>query len=205
MSKAGKWSYTKILVYLLTVLGLIFCILPMSWMKGVYVQDRWGVERQLGKQTLNEIERKSSDWFQKSLVDTGVLRGSYGFLERQGKDPFDDRGLGALFANRLDVLWVAVRQMFFRFYVWLIWLPCAMILVPLAHDAYQHLQIRKNQSSSFSAAWYSLAKSCFAGLLAGLILGPIMPFQIPPMAVPVALGGLGAAMWGWLAYSPKRI
>lgn len=206
MAQGGnKWGYTKVLVYFLTALGIVFCILPMSYMEGVYVQDSRMAASQLGEETLKLIDEQSSAWFQKAIVDTGVLRGSYGFFERQGKDPFDDRGLGALFAKRLDVLWVAVRQMFFRLYVWLIWLPCALLFVPLLQDAYQQLQIHKNQSSSFSATRYSLAKRSFAGLLAGLILGPIIPFQIPPLAVPVALGALGATLWVLMAYSPKRI
>jgi len=174
-------------------------------MEKVYIQERQIVKSQLGEETLQNIERKSSEWFKRVIVDSGVLRSSYALCERQGKDRFDDRGLAALFAHRLDVFWVAVRQMFFRFGQIYIWFPCvAVIFPPLLFDAYQKLQIRKNQSSHFSPLEYHWAWKSIVFLLLGLTLGPMLPCSIPPMLVPLWIGSLGAALWWWLAYMPKR-
>lgn len=174
-------------------------------MEGIYVRERQMVKSQLGAETLQKIEQQSSDWFKRVIVDTGILRGSYALPERQGRDRFDDRGLGAWFGNRLDVFWVAVRQMFFRFGQIYVWFPCVLVFFPpLLFDAYQRLQIRKNQSSHFSPLGYHWAWKAVIFLLLGLTLGPMIPYTLPPMLVPVWIGSLGAALWWWLAYMPKR-
>jgi len=206
MAKGGKWGLiAKVLTVLCMELGVIF-FTPGSSILRIYSQDRQMVAGQLGEETLKSVEAKSSGWFKSLIVDTGALKECYGLCEREGRDRFDDRGLAAWFAKRLDVFWVAVRFMFFRFGEIYIWWPCvAAMFIPLLMDSYLLRQIRKNQSSHFSPTGYSWSKKIFYGLLAGLILGPMVPYKIPPMVVPVVLGLLGAAAWGWVAYSPKRI
>ena len=203
MSRLSIWSTWAILFC--SVLGVIFLILPASSMKEVYVQERQIVKSQLGEETLERIEQKSSAWFKRAIVDTGVLAGSYSLCERRVKDRFDDRGFGGWFGNRLDVVWIAVRQMFFRFGQIYIWFPCvAVFFPPLIFDGYQKRQIRKNQSSNFSPLTYCWAWRSMMFLLLGLTLGPMIPYTLPPMIVPVWIGLLGAALWFWLAFMPKR-
>lgn len=205
--RGGKWGLlTKALIALCVELGVIFLIMPASSMQRVYFQDRQWVAGHLGEGMLKSIEAKSSGWFKRMIVDTGALRECYALCEREGKDRFDDRGLAKLFANRLDVFWVAVRLMFFRFGEIYIWWPCVLIMyLSLLVDSYLLREIRKNQSSHFSPSVYNFAKMSFAWLLTILILGPMVPYEIPPMVVPLVLGALGATMWGWVAYSPKRV
>jgi hypothetical protein len=203
VKKLTVWTYWTILFC--SGMGMIFLILPASSMERVYVQEKQIVRSQLGEETLQKIERNSSEWFKRIIVDSGVLRSSYALCERQGKDRFDDRGLAALFAHRLDVFWVAVRQMFFRFGQIYFWFPCvAVIFPPLLFDAYQKLQIRKNQSSHFSPLGYYWSSKIMAFLLLGLTLGPMIPHTLPPLILPGWIGLLGVALWFWLAYMPKR-
>lgn len=201
-----KWGFfTKTVTAFCVVLAVNF-LMPAAYMERVYFQDKQLVADQLGEGTLKSIDKRSSAWFKRLIVDTGTLRECYGLCEREGKDRFDDRGLAAWFANRLDCFWVGVRLTFFRYGEIFVWWPYALAMfIPLIVDSCILRQIRKNQSSSFSPGWFSTFRMLFFGMLALLVLGPMFPFQIPPMLVPVVVGALGAALWGWVAFMPKRV
>jgi hypothetical protein len=194
------------LVLFLSELGLIFLALPASRMKQVHVSELQMVQRQLGEEVLQSIEATSSGWFKRFVVDTGVLASSYSLAERRGKDPFDDRGLGSWFANRLDVFWVAIRQMLFRFGVVELWLPCALLFIPAAFiDAVLQRQILKYQTGSSSPLMYRIAEWIIAGVFMVLLLSPLMPVtMMSPLAVPVGLGAVAFALWFAVVKSAKR-
>lgn len=211
----GNWGVTFIgmtlrtwtLMLLLSELGLIFLLLPGTWMKQVYISERKMVARQLGPEALAKIEAQSSDWFKRFIVDCGALSGSYGICERQGKDPFDDRGLSKFFGDRLDVFWVAVRQLFFRISVVALWLwPGLLMLAATAADAVFQRQMLKFKSSSASPALYHYAAVGIALVFMGLLLAPMMPYPImEPLAVPAGLALICLALWAGLVRSAKRV
>jgi hypothetical protein len=194
------------LVLLLSELGVIFLCLPASWMKQVYVQERQLVERQLGEEVLQSIETTTSGWFKRFVVDTGVLASSYSLAERRGKDPFDDRGLGGWFANRLDVFWVAIRQMLFRFGVVELWLSCALLFIAAAFiDALLQRQILKYETGAASPLMYRIAEWIIAGVFMAIFLSPLLPVtMMSPLAVPVGMGAVAFALWFAVVKSAKR-
>jgi ABC-type multidrug transport system fused ATPase/permease subunit len=211
----GNWDFSIFgislrswtLMLLLTELGLVFLFLGGPTMKKIYVQERQQVSSELGQDALNHVEKQSSGWFQRTVVDTGVLAGSYSMCKRRGSDKFDDRGLGKLFADRLDVFWVAVRQMFFRFAVVAIWLPCVLLLFPvILFDGIIQRQILKYQSGASSPMMYHAAGLMIALVFMLLLLAPFMPLNImAPLGVPLGLSLMGAAIWCGVVRSAKRL
>ena len=211
----GNWNFsfmgvslrTWTLVLLLSELGIIFLFLPGPWMKKVYVDERHEMESQMGEGTRNRVEQWSSNWFQQYVVDTGVLRGSYNLSKRNPNEPFDDRGLGKLFADRLDVFWVAVRQILFRIAVVLLWLPCASLMFPaILFDGLMQRQILKYRSGASSPMIYHSAEVVIALLFMSILVLPMLPAPIMvPIAVPLGMALMGAALWGGLVRTAKRL
>ena len=205
VSFLGLTLRTWALTLFLSELGLIFLVLPASRMVQVYGHERGMVASQLGEETQKRIDEKSADWFKRAIVDSGVLAGSYSLCLRQGKDRFDDRGLGALFAKRLDVFWLAVRQMFFRFGLLTIWLPCVLVIfLPLVVDACMQRQIRKNQFAPANTLVYHYALVLISLLVIGIILAPLLPVPMAPLGVPLGLAVIGVALWFGLVITQKR-
>jgi hypothetical protein len=211
----GKWDVSFIgltlrtwtLVLLLSELGLIFLFLPGPWMKKIYFEERRMVLHQLGPEAFKKIEAQSDVWFKNLVVDCGVLSGSYELCQRQGTDRFDDRGLSKLFADRLDVFWVAVRQLLFRISVVAVWMWCGLLmLVATTADALLQRQMLKCKSGAASPALYHYAAVGIAVVFMILLLVPMMPYPImEPLAVPAGLALICLALWAGLVRSAKRI
>jgi hypothetical protein len=207
VSFIGLTLRTWTLALLLTELGLIFLFLPGAWMKQVYLGERRTVARQLGGEVLAKVEAESSGWFQRLIVDTGVLAGSYALCEREGRDPFDDRGLGNFFGDRLDVFWVAVRQLFFRLGVVALWTWCVLLmLAATVTDALLQRQMLKCRSGSASPLVYHYAGVLIALVFMGLLLAPLLPVPImSPLSAPAGLALVCLALWAGLVRSAKRV
>lgn len=210
----GNWNATvcgiTLRAWTLTLLSmelvLIFLFLPASWLQQVYCHERGLAAGRLGEETAAGIERKSAAWFQQVLVDNGVLQHSY-FLcegERDEKDRFDDRGLGAIFARRLDVFWLAVRHMFYRFGMIELWGVCALFLLPLTVDASLQRCIRQNRFAYSSPMVHHGAGIIVSMVFMGLVLSPMLPLTMSPMSTPAGLALCGAALWFYLSNYQKR-
>jgi len=191
---------------LLTELGIIFLFVPAHWLEGVYRQERQLAASRLGEATLQRLEEKSSDWYQKLVVDTGIKPASAALCERQGKDRFDDRGFSNLFACRLEVFWLAVRHLFFRFAALEVWWPTALaFFLPILVDAYLQRCIRQNQFAYASPTIHYYSRLLISMLIMGLVLAPMLPWTLSPLNTPLALGICGVALWFRMAYTQKRL
>jgi hypothetical protein len=209
----GNWSPTIFgisirawaIALFLSELGLIFLLLPADVLCRTYAQERQMVASQLGEDALKNLEEKSSTWFKRLVVDTGALKTCYALCEHEGADNFDDRGFSRWFAHRLDVFWTAVKQMFFRFGMLRMWLPCSLaFLIPLFADAWLQRRIRQNQFAYSNTLIHHYGGMLIALVLTGLLLAPLLPLPMQPLSVPLGLGLVGASFWFWLANYQKR-
>lgn len=202
----GLGFYGWIISLLLTELAAIFLFLSYDGLRNTYRQERQQVVSQLGEEAFSEIEQKSSTWFRYLVVDTGILDGSYSLCARQGKDKFDDRGLGNWFAHRLDVTWLAIQEMFFRFFAIKFWQPFAIaLLVPMLADAWCKRAVRKNQFAASSPIACGYSKIFIYAVIIVALLAPMAPIKIKPIYVPGVLALCGIAMWVGMVYRQKRM
>lgn len=202
----SKRVFFWVLILLLNEIGIIFLVLPLSMLQRTYGQERRMVAEQLGEHTLNRIESWSAGWFRRLVVDTGVMAGSYHLCQRQGRDRFDDRGLGGWVAKRLDVFWLAVWHLFFRMGVMAVWLPVGLVFaLPIFGDGLLQREIRKHQFSYSSPLKHRGAVRLIDLIVAAAILMPLLPVSLPPQGVPLALGLCGAALWIGTQNLQKRI
>ena len=191
---------------LLTEVAAIFLFLSYDQLRNTYLHERRQVVSQLGEEAFAEIEQKSSTWFRHLVVDTGILDGSYSICARQGKDKFDDRGLGDWFAYRLDVTWLAIQEMFFRFAAIRVWVPFVMVmLVPIFGDGWCMREIRKNRFAAASPAYCGYSKYLLYAVVLGIILAPLLPAAMNPVYVPIGLAMCGVALWVGMVYRHKRM
>jgi hypothetical protein len=113
--------------------------------------------------------------------------------------------LSAWFACRLDVFWMAVRQMFFRLAMIEIWLPVALVFyVPLFCDSWYQRRIRQYQFAYASPTLHHSTRMIIGLVLLGLLLIPALPWIVVPLSVPVGLGVIGVAVWFRLSNEQKR-
>lgn len=196
---------TRAMVLFLSALAAILFFLPANMMKNVYWGERKIVERQLGNDTLQNLEKKSSEWFNWVVVDTGALRQSYALCERKSEDSFKDAGFGELVAGRLDVFWLCIKHMFFRFGMLQLWFPCALALFPtLIIDAYLQRKIRQNQFSSSGTLLHHSTGVSITMIAMIVTVTPLLPITMGPLYVPIGLAACGFAAWLWLAMYQKR-
>lgn len=202
--KPGFWWF--VLVLFLNELGLTFLFLPASTVQEVSAREERLLAAELGREALDYVVGESGRKFKLLLLDTGVVEASFTLCGYQGKDKFDDRGLGRWLFLRLQVVWMAVRQMFFRWEVMALWLPGAGIFAaPLLVDALAQREIRKYQFSFASPLVHKRTWHFLKLLGAAAVLLPLLPLSVPPLAYPAALGLGGLALWAMLINIQKRI
>lgn len=202
--KPGFWWF--VLVLFLNELGLIFLFLPASTVQEVSAREERLVAAELGQEALDYVVAASGRKFKWLFLDTGVLEASFTFCGYQGKDRFDDRGLGRWLFNRLQVVWMVVRQMVFRWEVMALWLPATLVFAaPLVVDSVAQREIRKYQFSFASPLVHRKSGHFLRYLGAGAVLLPLLPVSVPPMVYPAALGAAGLALWVMLVNIQKRI
>lgn len=202
-----RWGFWWIvLVLLLNELALVFLFLPPQAIQEVSAREARLVAADLGEDALTYATERSGRRFRQLIVDPGILDATFMFVNHQGRDRFDDRGLGAWVSRRLQVFWLTVRQMFFRWEVMALWLPGLLVfLVPLWVDGMVQREIRKYQFSYASPLWHRKASLVIKVLLAAAVLLPFMPVSVPPLAYPAALGLGGLSFWAMVVNLQKRI
>lgn len=194
------------LLALMVIGSVAFLLLPSAWVREAYVLERRQAGEVFGEDTRRWLDQKADRWFKRLVIDSGLLSGSYALCSRAQNDPFDDRGLGALFAGRFDVLWTAVRLYLFRLMQLGIWGWCAVVfLAPLVADAGLQRRIRQYQSSHSSPTVHKYSRLAFWSAVGWLLMGPATPIALPPLSVPLNLALGGAAFWVMWALAPKRV
>jgi len=202
--KPGFWWF--VLVAFLNELGLVFLFLPAAAVQEVSAREERLVASELGQEAVEYVVAESGRKFKRLLLDTGIIEASFTFCGYRGQDRFDDRGLGRWFFQRLQVMWMVVRQMFFRWEVMALWLPGAAIFtVPLLVDGMVQREIRKYQFSFASPLVHRKTRLLLHFLLAAAVLLPLLPLSVPPLAYPAALGCAGMALWVMVLSIQKRI
>lgn len=195
----------KAFLLLLIAFTAILLFLPAKSMKKVYWADRKLVEERLGADTLQNVEKKSSAWFKSAIIDTGILEESYGFWGKHSGVTSLEKGIGESAASRLDVFWMCIRHMFFRFGLLHLWLPCALALLPtLLIDAWLKRKVRQNQFSSANTLQHHLTGTVITLVALFMVVTPLLPLPIEPFYVPVGLAVCGFVVWLWLAMYQKR-
>ena len=202
--KPSFWWF--VLVLFLNELGLIFLFLPAATVQEVSAREERLVAAELGQEALDYVVSASGRKFKLLFLDTGAVEASFTLCGYQGKDRFDDRGLGRWLFQRLQVVWMVIRQMVFRWEVMALWLPGAVIFAaPLLVDSLVQREIRKYQFSFASPLVHKKTWHFLRLLLAAAVLLPLLPVSVPPLAYPAALGAGGLALWAMILNIQKRI
>ena len=195
-----------VLVLLLNEIALVFLLLPKSRVVEVSAYEERLVAEQLNRETLEYVVEKSGQAFKDWLLDTGVVEASFSLCGSKGRDRFDDRGLGSWLYKRITVSWMVVRQMMFRWYVMALWVPGIVIFAPpLLLDGMMQREIRKYQLAYSSPAVQHKTRIVMLMLGGSVVLVPLLPISVPPMAYPAAIALGGLSLWWMVLNMQKRI
>jgi hypothetical protein len=108
--------------------------------------------------------------------------------------------------SRLDVLWETVYQMIKRLIMAWIWWPLlAVTLVPFAIDGLIRRKISQTNFDYPSPMAHRYSLYVMLGAVYLLFMGLMLPFPVPPQAIPVGIFMVAAALNVFLANTQKRV
>lgn len=201
------WEYVVFLILIEIVYVFVFA--TETQLENVHAQEMKMLESQLGESAYERMQHWAEKWFKAAFVDTGARESSVNYFAKKDdpRDPWDDRGVGAWMQKRTGVLWRAIHYGLYRWAMLLLWSPLLLIAVlPVTLDAACKRDIKKYQFSYASPLKHKSTSWWIWRAIPLLILTvPLLPFAMPPLAIPVAMMlGLGA-WWVFWANMQKRL
>jgi hypothetical protein len=207
-SKGRRPLWQWLLIILLNEIAIIFLVVPGSYLDNLHTKEMEMLKSQLGEEAAGMMHGWAEKWFQSAFVDTGAIAATERFFEKSDnpRDPFDDRGMGAWVQKRTEVLWLALRYGFYRWGMFLLWLPLLVAAVlPVSMDAAYQRDIRKYQFSHTSGLTHKNSLRVLSLVFLSVAFMPLLPVSVPPLAIPaVMLLGL-MAWWVYWANMQKRL
>lgn len=211
VARRNRGPVATLIMLLLLEMGIVFLALPKDTLINARTAEAQSVASYLGQPTETQIKNMADNWFRVSFLSTGFMQATYNFLLNQweGKEgdlQLDDRGLSVLVDRRLDVFWLAMHYVYYRAATILVWIPYMLpVLFAAGIDGLLQREIRKWQFSFSSPAAHQAASKILFATGAVLVLIPFLPLALPPLAMPVLMGGASIAMWVHMANIQKRI
>ena len=215
MASRGEWAAWKIALWIIAIMVVLYAgVMDRGWLMGQVAQERGANHKVLGEHASSFAEQRADRWFRALFVDTGAVQGSYRMLDARSNDSASGVAEKAnktaavaldWVAERVQVLWVMLYQMFNRASVALMWWPYAFLIgVPFVVDA---LVVRKIKASNFgltSPHAYALGRRTAKLVPWVFLILLLAPFSLSGVYVPVMLAALAMATWVGMVQFAKR-
>lgn len=188
----GSWYRYCTIFFFLEILFLIAFSSP-RYISKVIAYEGIKIEDSLGTNTLRELDKRTSQWFNTSLIESGAYAEIWHMLipneyERKKSSSLNNLGNG-LFRwvdDRLTVCMFLIFQFFERLHLMLMWLPSSALVFAAA--GYTGLELRRIKQGDFAYASpvrHRTAAKVITGAIAVLPLYFLMPFAISPYIYPI--------------------
>lgn len=203
----------SLVIWLVEVL-FVTALVSDDWLRSVQRSEEAGALRFLGKPKEAEIRSQAEQAFDALFVRTGIRETVRHYFipteaERLGSTGFEHVGQENLFpflAGRLQVLWDSVDQTLRRFYRLLAWWPFLIAaVVPFALDGLVRRKIKQSNFEYSSPLAHRYSLYAIFGTAYLLLVSLTLPFPVPAEAIPIAMGGVAAALKIYLAHTQKRV
>lgn len=176
-------------------LVVILLLVPGDWTgQAIYTEANW-MEQQLGAATADKIMVRAHDWYQWSMIDSGVYAEMQRFLIPSEPERLRSIGMRTMGADwfewvngRLQAIGLVVEQFYRRIAMLQEWAPYMLILlVPAVYDGLMTWQIKRTNFDYASPVLHRYSVRAGVLIVVTLLLCFFLPFALNPFWIPVAL------------------
>lgn len=190
-----KTPFWLIAWLLVAELFIILVFVPGHWTERVIQKESTMIENQLGRETVEWIDRTALHWYNRSMWDTGVYRTLHKLLIPTPEERAASRGMegigGKIFPwvdDRLAAMMNVVYQVFARAALLLVWAPYMLImLLPALWDGIMTWKIKRTNFDYASPVWhrYGIRGVFFA--FQCLLIAFFAPIALNPIIIPMTM------------------
>ena len=193
---------------MLAGIAWIFFMIPGPVLEKTHASEMAMLKAELGEDAYELMQGWVDKWFKLFFEDTGAVQASENYFQenKQPRDPFNDKGLGAWVKKRTEVFWQGVRYGLYRWGMLVLWLPLIIVAaVPVSLDAGARRNILKYKFRYSSPMKHKNSLKFMRVLMLFIFLAPLAWFPLPPLTIPgLMLLWLGA-WWVFWANMQKRL
>lgn len=193
---------------------LLAVLVPPAWLAGLTETERRLNIGQIGLESALWVEETGHGWYRTAIVSSGVEGAVRGFLipssaQRASSKGLEDFGYSIWFPYveaRLDAIEIALKRVFSRWAMWLLWLPAVpLVIVPMLVDGLMCWRKRQYTFAYASPVIHGWSGKVLTGLLLLSVTVTLLPVPVPAFVMPAALFMAGCALNRLLAHLQKRI
>lgn len=176
-------------------LAVVLILVPGDFTGTAIEKEGRMIESSLGKETRDWVFGKSNDWFQMTVIQSGLKEGMYKTLipteeaktKSKGLETFGNRWFD-LAADRIESLMLLIQQFYMRMALLLIWAPYMLVLfIPAIYDGIQTWKIKRSNFDYASPVIHRYSARLIGYSFGAMLLMFFLPFPIPPTVTPVVL------------------
>lgn len=205
-----------ILLWILLIHAVLYMFaIPESWMRTLLARESAAVEATVGPDKAQYAIARSTDYFTKFFVDTGLQAETFFiFVPNRAVDPasataeLEQKADSTIFPwveSRLRTVWTSIFLLFNRISVALLWVPLALLtFTPFLIDAFATRKIKSTSFQITSPHMQGIASRAIPLSIVLYVVALLMPVYISPLWVPFLLVLTSALSWVMVAHFVKR-
>lgn len=188
----------------------IAALLPGSWSDKAMQSEAGMIEAVSGREHRDEVLGMATNWYNRSLVETGVWQGLFNMLipEEQLREESVVKADAwfSIVDERLTAVQKSVYLIYVRIALLFTWLPyLPLLLVPAIWDGLMSWRIKKTNFDYASPILHRYAIRGAIGIGVLTLIAFMMPIPVAPIYIPIALMALVVAVGIAAGNLQKRI
>ncbi|KZC32575.1 MULTISPECIES: DUF4400 domain-containing protein [unclassified Rhodanobacter] len=203
-----KWGLIFVTIWAILYVALV----KESWIEREIQLERAGTHAVLGAVAAGEAEAAAKAVWYPTFVHSRVIEASYQIFTPGVEHDEGDAGINRLIkpvrewaAARLNVAWSLLYQLIVRLCVVGLWWKFALVVaIPCAVDGVVMRKVKALTFGMASPTLYVAARHAMVALPLLSILLLLSPMRIHPLAAPIIIVGISAALWLTIAHFAKR-
>jgi hypothetical protein len=174
---------------------VILIFIPGDWTRKVIAEERVLLQSSLGIETVHWIEKKSNDWYQTTIIDSGLYKTAFHVLVPTDEERNNSRGMADMgdwwfvwVNSRIEALADVIYQFYTRTALFLIWAPYMLILLfPSIYDGLMNWRIKRSNFAYSSPVIHRYSVRFTFYLVTGLVIAFFAPITLNPIIIPVVM------------------
>jgi hypothetical protein len=185
-----------LVVWLLVIeLLVILLLIPGNWTEQAIKRESVLIEQRLGAEARAWIDKRASNWFRASMIESGFYEGMHHTLipteaERQKSKGMEQMGKAwfGWVEGRIKALAKLIYQFCMRLALLATWAPYMLILLlPALYDGLMTWKIKRTNFDYASPVIHRYSMRSTGLLLTGLFIAFFAPFALDPVIIPVTI------------------
>ncbi|TFI47252.1 DUF4400 domain-containing protein [Diaphorobacter sp. DS2] len=198
---------------LLLELCVILLLIPGPWMQEQILKEADYVKSSLGVETRDWIHGKANDWFDRSVLQSGLYEELHRTVIPSDREKRKSRGMENMghdwfvwLEGRMTAALAAFYQFLTRCALLLAWAPyMLLLLIPAIYDGWTTWKIKRTNFDYASPVMHRYSVRGSFILLVGLANAFFLPVALTPMLIPVVMMAMCVLLGLAMGNMQKRI